>query len=65
MLTFTDRNNSIPAISLDEAARNEPQVPETGGGSASGLHTTEAREAYLRNAKVVSVVPLLNSPRVR
>jgi hypothetical protein len=64
VLTFTiDRNNHITAISPDEPARSEPEVLDSGGNAPSGLQTPEAREAYLRNAKVVSVMPLLKSPK--
>jgi hypothetical protein len=35
------------------------EVLESGGDSAGGLQTPEAREARLRNAEVVSVEPLL------
>jgi hypothetical protein len=60
VLTFTiDRNNHITAIIHDEPALGEPEVLESGGDSASGLRTPDAREAHLRTAEVVSVVPLL------
>jgi hypothetical protein len=62
VLTFAiDRNNHITAISPDKPARGEPEVLESGSDSAGGMQTPGAREAHLRNANVVSMVPLLKA----